>query len=192
MFERVQHPQPRAAPRRLPARDERRHAPARHDRAGPGLPAQLLLADEPTTALDATVQIQVLLLLRELQRELGLSVIFVTHDIGAAVEVADRIAVMYAGRIVEQAAVGDIVRTPRHPYTVGLLAATVGAEHRGQPLQAVPGAPPDLAALPPGCSFAPRCTRASERCRREVPPLESQGGHAVACWHPVQPVAEAA
>lgn len=153
---------------------------------------KLLLADEPTTALDATVQIQVLLLLRELQRETGMSVIFVTHDIGAAVEVADRIAVMYAGRIVEQAAVGDIVRTPRHPYTVGLLAATVGAEHRGQPLQAVPGAPPDLAALPPGCSFAPRCAHASERCRREVPPLESKGGHAVACWHPAQPVAEAA
>ena len=153
---------------------------------------QLLLADEPTTALDATVQIQILILLREQQKQRGLSIVFVTHDIGAAVEVADRIAVMYAGRIVEQAAVGDIVRTPRHPYTVGLLTATVGAEHRGQPLQAVPGAPPDLAALPPGCSFAPRCTRASERCRREVPPLESQGGHAVACWHPVHPVAEAA
>lgn len=153
---------------------------------------KLLLADEPTTALDATVQIQVLLLLRELQRETGMSVIFVTHDIGAAVEVADRIAVMYAGRIVEQAAVGDIVRAPRHPYTVGLLAATVGAEHRGQPLQAVPGAPPDLAALPPGCSFAPRCSHASERCRREVPPLESQAGRAVACWHPVQSMAEAA
>jgi len=153
---------------------------------------KLLLADEPTTALDATVQIQILLLLRELQRETGMSVIFVTHDIGAAVEVADRIAVMYAGRIVEQGAVGEIVRAPRHPYTAGLLAATVGTENRGQPLLAVPGSPPDLAALPPGCSFAPRCTHASERCRREVPPLESLGSRSVACWHPVQSLAEAA
>ncbi|WP_368924263.1 ABC transporter ATP-binding protein [Comamonas aquatica] len=153
---------------------------------------KLLLADEPTTALDATVQIQILLLLRELQRETGMSVIFVTHDIGAAVEVADRIAVMYAGRIVEQGVVGEIVRAPRHPYTAGLLAATVGTENRGQPLLAVPGSPPDLAALPPGCNFAPRCTYASERCRCEVPPLESLSNRSVACWHPVQSLAEAA
>ena len=153
---------------------------------------KLLLADEPTTALDATVQIQILLLLRELQRETGMSVIFVTHDIAAAVEVADRIAVMYAGRIVEQGPVGQIVRTPRHPYTAGLLAATVGTENRGQPLLAVPGAPPNLAALPPGCSFAPRCTQVSERCRREVPPLQSLGQQALACWHPILPLAEAA
>jgi peptide/nickel transport system ATP-binding protein len=153
---------------------------------------KLLLADEPTTALDATVQIQILLLLRELQRETGMSVIFVTHDIGAAVEVADRIAVMYAGRIVEQGPVGDIVRTPRHPYTAGLLAATVGTENRGQPLLVVPGSPPDLAALPPGCSFAPRCTHVSDQCRREVPPLQSLGHQALACWHPILPLAEAA
>ncbi|PKO38364.1 MAG: dipeptide ABC transporter ATP-binding protein DppD [Betaproteobacteria bacterium HGW-Betaproteobacteria-6] len=153
---------------------------------------KLLLADEPTTALDATVQIQILLLLRELQRETGMSVIFVTHDIAAAVEVADRIAVMYAGRIIEQGPVGQIVRTPRHPYTAGLLAATVGTENRGQPLLAVPGSPPDLAALPPGCSFAPRCVHASERCRREVPPLQSVGTQALACWHPITPLAEAA
>jgi peptide/nickel transport system ATP-binding protein len=153
---------------------------------------KLLLADEPTTALDATVQIQILLLLRELQRETGMSVIFVTHDIGAAVEVADRIAVMYAGRVVEQGPVGEIVRTPRHPYTAGLLAATVGTENRGQPLLAVPGSPPDLAALPPGCSFAPRCAQASERCRREVPPLQTLGQQALACWHPILPLAEAA
>lgn len=153
---------------------------------------KLLLADEPTTALDATVQIQILLLLRELQRETGMSVIFVTHDIAAAVEVADRIAVMYAGRIVEQGAVGEIVRTPRHPYTAGLLAATVGTENRGQPLLAVPGSPPDLAALPPGCSFAPRCVHASEQCRRDVPPLVTVGQQALACWHPMLPLAEAA
>jgi len=153
---------------------------------------KLLLADEPTTALDATVQIQILLLLRELQRETGMSVIFVTHDIAAAVEVADRIAVMYAGRIVEQGPVSQIVRSPRHPYTAGLLAATVGTENRGQPLLAVPGSPPNLAALPPGCSFAPRCVHASERCRHDVPPLQSVGMQALACWHPIQPLAEAA
>jgi len=100
--------------------------------------------------------------------------------------------VMYAGRVVEQGPVGEIVRTPRHPYTAGLLAATVGTENRGQPLLAVPGSPPDLAALPPGCSFAPRCTQASERCRREVPPLQTLGQQALACWHPILPLAEAA
>jgi peptide/nickel transport system ATP-binding protein len=153
---------------------------------------KLLLADEPTTALDATVQIQILLLLRELQQETGMSVIFVTHDIGAAVEVADRIAVMYAGRIVEQGAVEQIVRRPSHPYTAGLLAATVGTEHRGQPLLAVPGSPPNLADLPPGCSFAPRCTYASDQCRQNVPPSQAIGIQSLACWHPIQPLTEAA
>jgi peptide/nickel transport system ATP-binding protein len=127
---------------------------------------QLLLADEPTTALDATVQIQVLLLLRELQRELGLSVIFVTHDIGAAVEVADRIAVMYAGRIVEEGPVRTLIRTPRHPYTQALLRSRAhGAMARGQRLQTIAGSPPDLTALPPGCAFADRCPLAAEVCR---------------------------
>lgn len=153
---------------------------------------KLLLADEPTTALDASVQIQILLLLRELQRETGMSVIFVTHDIGAAVEVADRIAVMYAGRIVEHGPVGEIVRQPRHPYTAGLLASSVGMEHRGSPLVAVPGSPPDLAALPPGCGFASRCGTAAEQCHRECPPTVIQGDRLHACWHPLQPVAEAA
>lgn len=151
---------------------------------------KLLLADEPTTALDASVQIQILLLLRELQQETGMSVIFVTHDIGAAVEVADRIAVMYAGRIVEQGPVTQIVRHPRHPYTAGLLASSVGMENRGEILSAVPGAPPDLAFLPPGCSFAPRCASADERCHRECPPVVSRGTESVACFHPVLPFAE--
>lgn len=146
---------------------------------------RLLLADEPTTALDATVQIQILLLLRELQRETGMSVIFVTHDIGAAVEVADRVAVMYAGRIVEEGPVSRIVHRPCHPYTAGLLASTVGPEHRGQPLQAIPGAPPDLAKLPGGCSFAPRCPQAGARCGSDIPPLESGSGGRLACWYPV-------
>jgi peptide/nickel transport system ATP-binding protein len=146
---------------------------------------KLLLADEPTTALDATVQIQILLLLRALQKEMGMSVIFVTHDIGAAVEVADRIAVMYAGRIVEQGAVADIVHRPLHPYTAGLLASTVGAGNKGQPLQAVPGAPPDMANPPAGCAFAPRCGRASDICRSEAPPVEPLQGRSLACWFPL-------
>jgi peptide/nickel transport system ATP-binding protein len=146
---------------------------------------KLLLADEPTTALDATVQIQILLLLRSLQKEMNMSVIFVTHDIGAAVEVADRIAVMYAGRIVEQGAVADIVHRPLHPYTAGLLASSVGAPNKGQPLQVVPGSPPDMSNPPAGCAFAPRCSRASDICRTKAPPVEYIRGRSLACWFPL-------
>lgn len=136
---------------------------------------KVLLADEPTTALDATVQIQILLLIRELQREYGLSVIFVTHDIGVAAEVADRIAVMYAGRIVEEGRVGDIIRDPKHPYTKGLLGARVELAHGRDRLVTIPGSPPDLAAMPPGCAFAPRCDKATDICRQDVPPLRPVG-----------------
>jgi peptide/nickel transport system ATP-binding protein len=132
---------------------------------------KLLLADEPTTALDATVQIQVLLLLRELQRELGMATIFVTHDLGVACEVADQIAVMYAGRFVETGTVVDVIDHPRHPYTQGLLRSTVHGGMRGEPLDSIPGSPPDLADLPPGCSFAPRCAAAREICLGEMPTL---------------------
>jgi len=133
---------------------------------------QLLLADEPTTALDATVQIQILLLLRELQRELGLSVIFVTHDIGAAVEVADRIAVMYAGRIVEQGTTRTLMRSPRHPYTRALLKSLAhGAAKKGTRLETISGSPPDLTKLPPGCAFAERCALALDSCKQTVPEL---------------------
>jgi peptide/nickel transport system ATP-binding protein len=143
---------------------------------------QILLADEPTTALDATVQIQILLLLRELQRELGLSVILVTHDIGVAVEVADRVAVMYAGRIVETGSVRDIIRNPRHPYTQGLLASRAHDAMSGARLDAIPGAPPDLAALPPGCAFAPRCRYAVANCMATAPnAVEIAPGHAARC-----------
>ncbi|MEJ1159137.1 ABC transporter ATP-binding protein [Prosthecomicrobium sp. N25] len=137
---------------------------------------KVLLADEPTTALDATVQIQILLLLRDLQREFGISVIFVTHDIGVAVEVADRIAVMYAGRIVEEGPVGDVIRNPRHPYTRGLLAARVDKAEPGARLTTIPGSPPDLADLPDGCAFRPRCALAEERCGRERPPFVRRSG----------------
>ena len=143
---------------------------------------KVLLADEPTTALDATVQIQILLLIRDLQKEYGLSVIFVTHDIGVAAEVADRIAVMYAGRIVDEGRVADIIRSPRHPYTKGLLGARVELAHGRDRLITIPGAPPDLAAMPPGCAFAPRCAQVSDLCRAEVPALMPVGGAgSVAC-----------
>ncbi|MDI9330307.1 MAG: ABC transporter ATP-binding protein [Alphaproteobacteria bacterium] len=146
---------------------------------------ELLLADEPTTALDATVQIQILLLLRELQRELGLSVVFVTHDIGAAVEVADRIAVMYAGRIVEEGPARDVIRAPRHPYTRALLASRAhGALEKGSRLQTIPGAPPDLANLPTGCAFAPRCSMATPDCQQARPDSILVGPlHRARCFH---------
>ncbi|MBY4945283.1 ABC transporter ATP-binding protein [Cupriavidus respiraculi] len=143
---------------------------------------KILLADEPTTALDATVQIQVLILLRELQRALGLSIVFVTHDIGAAVEIADRVAVMYGGRIVEEGPIRTILRDARHPYTIALLQSRQHGMDRGQRLVAIPGSPPDLAALPPGCSFAPRCAHARAECLQGVPPAVSVGdGHRVSC-----------
>jgi len=144
---------------------------------------QLLLADEPTTALDATVQIRILLLLRELQREMGLAVIFVTHDVGAAIEVADRIAVMYAGRIVEEGPARTLIRAPRHPYTLALLGSRAhGALAKGSRLETIGGAPPDLAALPKGCAFAERCRFATEGCTREQPPLVTlEPGHRARC-----------
>lgn len=144
---------------------------------------KVLLADEPTTALDATVQIQILLLLRELQRELGLSIVFVTHDIGAAAEIADRVAVMYGGRIVEQGSVADLLRAPRHPYTLALLKGRAhGAMQKGQRLETIPGSPPDLAALPPGCAFAPRCGFVQPRCQEAVPDIVPvAAGHEVRC-----------
>ncbi len=130
---------------------------------------RLLLADEPTTALDATVQIQVLILLRRLQRELGMGTIFVTHDLGVAAEIADRIAVMYAGRIVEEGPVAEVLRAPMHPYTQGLLASTVHGQSRDTEIAPIPGSPPDLRRLPAGCAFAPRCTLAQPECRAGVP-----------------------
>ena len=143
---------------------------------------KLLLADEPTTALDATVQIQILLLLRELQRELGMATLIVTHDLGVACEVADDIAVMYAGRFVETGSAVQVMQSPRHPYTQGLLRSTVHEGMRGQMLDPIPGAPPDLADLPSGCSFEPRCGHVVDRCRAAVPALDAiVPGHAVRC-----------
>jgi peptide/nickel transport system ATP-binding protein len=130
----------------------------------------VLLADEPTTALDVTVQMQIIVLLRQLQQELGMAVVFVTHDVGVAAEVADRIAVMYAGRFVETGPADTVIRAPAHPYTAGLLASTVLGAAQGERLEAIPGAPPDMTLLPPGCSFAPRCRFAHARCGLDLPP----------------------
>jgi peptide/nickel transport system ATP-binding protein len=150
---------------------------------------EVLLADEPTTALDATVQIQILLLLRELQREMGMTVIFVTHDIGVAVEISDRLAVMYGGRIVEAGPLRDVMRNPSHPYTRGLLASTIHGARKGVRLEAIPGAPPRLDQLPQGCAFAPRCALAGPDCRQNdiaIVPLSDR--HAVRCLRqPVHP-----
>ncbi|WP_024517746.1 ABC transporter ATP-binding protein [Bradyrhizobium sp. Tv2a-2] len=146
---------------------------------------KILLADEPTTALDATVQIQILLLLRELQREFGMSVIFVTHDIGVAIEICDRVAVMYAGQIVEQGSLRDIVRNPVHPYARGLLASTVHGARRGERLETIPGTPPSLQQPPHHCSFAPRCSFAERRCTEALPPnVELGAGRFARCILP--------
>lgn len=143
---------------------------------------KLLLADEPTTALDATVQIQILLLLRELQNELGMATIFVTHDLGVACEVADRVAVMYAGRFVEQGSITQLMDNPSHPYTQGLLRSTVNEGVRGARLETIPGSPPDLADLPAGCSFASRCGFARPDCVTAMPDnIQVEHGHFARC-----------
>jgi peptide/nickel transport system ATP-binding protein len=144
---------------------------------------KLLLADEPTTALDASVQIQVLVLLRKLQREMGMSMIFVTHDLGVAAQIADKVAVMYAGRIVEYGDVRDVLMDPQHPYTQGMLASTVKDQDKGQPLEAVPGTPPDLRNLPDGCSFAPRCKYCEPAFTHSMPPeVTDASGHMSRCF----------
>ena len=143
---------------------------------------RLLLADEPTTALDATVQAQVLILLRRLQRELGMGMILVTHDLGVAAEIADRIAVMYAGRLVESGPVAEILSAPAHPYTAGLLASIVHGQPRDRDIGAIPGSPPDLRRLSQGCAFAPRCPQRMAECRLAIPELGVLGpGRMVAC-----------
>lgn len=143
----------------------------------------ILLADEPTTALDVTVQIQILLLLRRLQAEMDMSVVFVTHDIGVATEVSDHIAVMYAGRFVERGPTETLIGQNLHPYSQGLLASTLRGQRRGTPLETIAGAPPNLAALPAGCAFAPRCKHMdAARCLSDQPGLRAaEPGHLVEC-----------
>jgi oligopeptide/dipeptide ABC transporter ATP-binding protein len=144
----------------------------------------LLIADEPTTALDVTVQAQILALIGQLRRELGMAVLLITHDLGVVAEVADRVAVMYAGRIVEHALVEDIFDRPLHPYTQGLLNAIPRLGKDLERLAVIPGVVPNPAYLPAGCAFHPRCPLADERCRTEVPPLVSHAPeHEAACFH---------
>jgi oligopeptide/dipeptide ABC transporter ATP-binding protein len=148
----------------------------------------LLLADEPTTALDVSVQAQVLDLLAELTRDLGIALVLISHDLSVVSSVADRVAVMYAGRVVEQSAAIPLFEAPRHPYTAALLESIGEVEDLAPDalLPTIPGAPPDLRALPPGCPFAPRCPRARERCVHEMPPLAAdRPDRQVACWYPV-------
>ena len=135
----------------------------------------MLVADEPTTALDATIQAQILDLLRELRRDGGMSMVLISHDLGVVAENSDRIAVMYAGRIVEEAATADLFAHPQHPYTSGLLAALPDLDGPRRRLVAIPGTVPDPARLPPGCAFAPRCPQAIDACTSAVPPLERVG-----------------
>ncbi|MEU3749430.1 MULTISPECIES: ABC transporter ATP-binding protein [Streptomyces] len=149
------------------------------------LEPELIIADEPTTALDVTVQAQVMDLLAELQRELNMGLILITHDLGVVADVADKIAVMYAGKIVEQAPVHEIYKAPAHPYTRGLLDSIPRLDQKGQELYAIKGLPPNLLAIPSGCSFNPRCPLARDRCRTDEPPLydvtESPVPRASAC-----------
>ncbi|MFD6886834.1 ABC transporter ATP-binding protein [Streptomyces sp. NPDC059957] len=147
------------------------------------LEPSLIIADEPTTALDVTVQAQVMDLLAELQRELNMGLILITHDLGVVADVADKIAVMYAGRIVEAAPVHEIYKNPAHPYTRGLLDSIPRLDQKGQELYAIKGLPPNLLAIPPGCAFNPRCPMARAVCRTDVPPLAEVGpDRASACF----------
>jgi oligopeptide/dipeptide ABC transporter ATP-binding protein len=153
----------------------------------------LILADEPTTALDVTIQAQILELMRDLSRRLGVAMLIITHNLGVVARYADRVNVMYAGRIIEQAAAGEIYANPRHPYTLGLLRSVPRLdEPRRARLDPIQGQPPDLTQLPPGCAFAPRCAYRVERCS-EIPPLEEVvAGHTSACWEAMRLVKEKA
>ena len=143
----------------------------------------VLVADEPTTALDATIGAQIVALVKELQAKLGMAILWITHDLALVAGLVDRVAVMYAGSIVEEAPVRELYRGARHPYTAGLLRSLPSVAHAGGRLAAIAGHPPDLTALPAGCPFAPRCPLAVARCREEAPPLQPVGGdHASACW----------
>ncbi len=144
---------------------------------------QLLIADEPTTALDVTIQAQILDLLRGLQKTLGTAVILITHDLGVVAEMAHRVAVMYAGKIVEEAAVEQIFADAQHPYTLGLLASIPRMDEDIGRLQTIPGSVPHLAHMPAGCRFAPRCALATTQCNAAEPPLRTLAAdHRVACW----------
>ena len=144
----------------------------------------ILIADEPTTALDVTIQAQIVELVQRLRAELGMAVIWITHDLGVVAEMAERVLVMYAGYIVEEALVDDLYEDPRHPYTIALLDALPRVDRRrDKRLRSIPGAPPNLLVEPKGCPFAARCELVTERCREEMPPfIQVELNHHAACW----------
>ncbi|GAB4176653.1 MAG: ABC transporter ATP-binding protein [Thalassobaculales bacterium] len=143
---------------------------------------KLLIADEPTTALDVTIQAQILALLAGLQRELGMAMILITHDLGVVAQVVDRVIVMYAGRIVEEGPVEQVFGAPAHPYTALLLESIPALDHDRDRLPVIPGTVPPLSAMPPGCRFHPRCPKADAACRSNLPaPVDLGGGHRAAC-----------
>jgi len=147
---------------------------------------RLLVADEPTTALDVTIQAQILDLLARLKGEIGMAILLITHDLGVVAEVCQRVLVMYAGRVVEEAATAALFARPRHPYTDGLLRSSPRLGRRQARLPTIRGLVPGPRARGTGCSFAERCPRADARCRQERPPLAAVApGHAAACWHPL-------
>lgn len=144
---------------------------------------RVMIADEPTSSLDATIQLQYLQLLKEIQARTGVAILLITHDFGVVARMCDRVAVMYAGRIVECAEVRQLFRHPRHPYTASLISAVPRPGQWAERLLTIDGQPPALYALPPGCPFAPRCPRVEARCRAEYPPdVEVADGHRVSCW----------
>lgn len=143
---------------------------------------RLLIADEPTSALDVTIQVQLMDLLERIQADTGAGLLFITHDLGVAARVCDRIAVMYAGRIVELATAKELYAAPRHPYSQGLLAAVPRLGQRRKRLASIPGSPPNPLALPSGCAFHPRCPHATDRCREQAPPEVATDSGRVACW----------
>jgi oligopeptide/dipeptide ABC transporter ATP-binding protein len=144
---------------------------------------QLLIADEPTTALDVTIQAQFLKLFKEIQQQSNLSMIVVTHDFGIVAKVCDRVVVMYAGKVVENAPIRELFNHPRHPYTIALMESLPKMDKTQKRLYSIEGQPPDLRNIPPGCSFLPRCSRPLEICREKIPETrEIQEGHTISCW----------
>jgi peptide/nickel transport system ATP-binding protein len=148
------------------------------------LDPQIVILDEPTTALDILTQRAIIDVLKEMQKRLGFSIIFISHDLALAAEMADRVATTYAGKIIELGKVNDIFYRPLHPYTLGLLRSVPRLEQSEDDLGSIPGDPPNLIAPPSGCKFHPRCTFATEKCKTEEPPLvEHEPNHSAACWH---------
>ena len=145
----------------------------------------LIIADEPTTALDVTIQAQILFEMQRLCRETGTALIWISHDLSVVAGLADEVAVMYGGRIVEHGSTAAVIERPRHPYTRGLIGSVPSRNQRGRPLQQIPGVMPSLLALPTGCSFRPRCAYAGPACQQRPMATDPEPGHRLWCHHPV-------